>query len=82
MLLSTYRHQFKKVAFVSIIQIRFEDVVCAECGVVSPQADLLSYNDIAPPPSSFSYDGTCLACGSENTKPKTSGVSDLSDRPV
>jgi len=52
----------------SMIHITFEQHLCGECGLKSPGAILQSFNTFAPPPSSFTYDGSCIHCGSENTE--------------
>lgn len=54
----------------SLVNFLFRPIVCGDCGEVSPVAEILSYNTIAPPPAGYSYDGKCIHCGSINTEEK------------
>jgi len=52
----------------SMITITFQSFKCEDCRFISPGAELRSFNTAAPPPEDFSYDGSCVKCGSANTK--------------
>ena len=55
----------------SMVTLTFESFECRDCGATSPGSELRSFNTLAPPPSSFTYDGTCINCGSKNTEEVT-----------
>ena len=52
----------------SMVTLTFENFICRDCGFLSPGAELKSFSTVAPPPTEFSYDGTCVECGSSNTE--------------
>ena len=52
----------------SLINPTFENFLCRDCGYLSPGAELKSFSTVAPPHNEFSYDGTCVECGSSNTE--------------
>ena len=60
----------------SLVNFLFRPLVCEDCGEVSPVAELVSYNTLAPPPSGYSYDGECIHCGSVNTTAKVDNEDD------
>ena len=51
----------------SLVTPTFERFVCKDCGHESQGANLKSFNAVAPPPENYSYDGSCVKCGSSNT---------------
>ena len=55
----------------SMIRLTFERYLCRDCGLESPGAVLQSVNTCAPPPTTFTYDGSCIHCGSDNTEELT-----------
>ena len=52
----------------AIVEPTFKSYICNVCGHVSEGGQLLSFSTFAPPPSEYTYDGSCLKCGSEDTK--------------
>ena len=52
----------------SMVTLTFKNFLCRDCGFLSPGAELKSFSTVAPPPDEFSYDGTCVECGSSNTE--------------
>lgn len=52
----------------AIVEPTFKSYICNVCGHVSEGGQLLSFSTFSPPPSEYTYDGSCLKCGSQDTK--------------